>query len=262
MEAAPIDTSLYKGALVVLGAAGVVIPLFHRLRVSPVIGFMLVGVVVGPFGLASLAPRWRWLPSSRSRSRRRSSRSPTWRRAAAVHDRSRAVVRAAVADAPAGVWPRGPAGRLCAAALAGTAMLAGYRRRSAHGHRPRACDVVHRRRDPGACRGEAAQHRDRPGQLRCPAVPGPGRGARAVRLGALGPGNRGGSPGRLRPCRRPGIACGRADRRPGPAGAAAAVPQRRAHPQRGTVRCGVSAGGDRAPDSPPRPPGYPWRSAP
>ncbi len=61
MEAAPLDTSLYKGALVVLGAAGVVIPLFHRLRVSPVIGFMLVGVIVGPFGLASLEPRWRWL---------------------------------------------------------------------------------------------------------------------------------------------------------------------------------------------------------
>jgi monovalent cation:H+ antiporter-2, CPA2 family len=52
----PHDTSLYKEALVVLGAAGVVIPLFHRLRISPVLGFMLVGVVVGPFGLASIAP--------------------------------------------------------------------------------------------------------------------------------------------------------------------------------------------------------------
>jgi CPA2 family monovalent cation:H+ antiporter-2 len=55
---APLDTSLYKEALVVLGAAGVVIPLFHRLRVSPVLGFMVVGVVVGPFGVASVAP---WL---------------------------------------------------------------------------------------------------------------------------------------------------------------------------------------------------------
>jgi CPA2 family monovalent cation:H+ antiporter-2 len=61
MEAPPLDTSLYKEALVVLGAAGVVIPLFHRLRVSPVLGFMLVGIVVGPFGLASLAPRLPWL---------------------------------------------------------------------------------------------------------------------------------------------------------------------------------------------------------
>jgi monovalent cation:H+ antiporter-2, CPA2 family len=32
-----------------------VIPLFHRLRLSPVLGFMLVGVAVGPYGLATLA---------------------------------------------------------------------------------------------------------------------------------------------------------------------------------------------------------------
>ncbi|MGD0104760.1 MAG: cation:proton antiporter [Rhodopila sp.] len=51
----------YKEALVVLGAAGVVIPLFHRLRVSSVVGFMLVGVVVGPFGITRLAPRLPWL---------------------------------------------------------------------------------------------------------------------------------------------------------------------------------------------------------
>lgn len=61
MEAHTLDTSVYHEALVVLGAAGVVIPLFHRLRVSPVLGFMLVGVVVGPFGLASLAPHFPWL---------------------------------------------------------------------------------------------------------------------------------------------------------------------------------------------------------
>ncbi|HEY8290635.1 MAG TPA: cation:proton antiporter, partial [Acetobacteraceae bacterium] len=47
--------------LVVLGAAGVVIPLFLRLRLSSVLGFMLVGVVVGPFGIASLAPHMPWL---------------------------------------------------------------------------------------------------------------------------------------------------------------------------------------------------------
>src|SRR5215813_3972770 len=61
METAPLDISFYKQALIVLGAAGVVIPLFHRLRVSPVLGFMLVGIVVGPFGLASLIPHLPWL---------------------------------------------------------------------------------------------------------------------------------------------------------------------------------------------------------
>src|SRR5436190_7840151 len=61
MEPATFDLSLYKAALIVLGAAAVVIPLFHRLRVSSVLGFMLVGIVVGPFGLASLAPSLPWL---------------------------------------------------------------------------------------------------------------------------------------------------------------------------------------------------------
>jgi CPA2 family monovalent cation:H+ antiporter-2 len=61
METVPFDASVYKQALVVLGAAGVVIPLFHRLHVSSVLGFMLVGIVVGPFGLASLAPHLPWL---------------------------------------------------------------------------------------------------------------------------------------------------------------------------------------------------------
>lgn len=41
-------------ALVVLGAAGIVIPAFARARITPVIGFILVGVLVGPFGLGRL----------------------------------------------------------------------------------------------------------------------------------------------------------------------------------------------------------------
>lgn len=48
-------------ALVVLGAAGLVIPAFARLKISPVIGFILVGVVVGPFGLGSIVTQWPWL---------------------------------------------------------------------------------------------------------------------------------------------------------------------------------------------------------
>jgi CPA2 family monovalent cation:H+ antiporter-2 len=35
--------------------------LFHRLRLSPVLGFMLVGVAVGPYGLVLLADRLPWL---------------------------------------------------------------------------------------------------------------------------------------------------------------------------------------------------------
>src|SRR5712671_4300260 len=61
MEAVPLNSSFYKEALIVLGAAAIVIPLFHRLHVSSVLGFMLVGVAVGPFGLASLASYLPWL---------------------------------------------------------------------------------------------------------------------------------------------------------------------------------------------------------
>jgi CPA2 family monovalent cation:H+ antiporter-2 len=58
-----VDPSFLKLALIVLGAAGVVIPLFHRRRVSPVLGFMIVGAAVGPFGLGRLVPHFPWLGS-------------------------------------------------------------------------------------------------------------------------------------------------------------------------------------------------------
>jgi monovalent cation:H+ antiporter-2, CPA2 family len=48
-------------ALVILGAAGIVIPLFARFRITPVIGFILVGVAVGPFGLGQLVHAYPWL---------------------------------------------------------------------------------------------------------------------------------------------------------------------------------------------------------
>src|SRR5437763_245005 len=50
-----------KDALVILGAAGIVIPAFARLKISPVIGFIIVGTIVGPFGLGALAEHRPWL---------------------------------------------------------------------------------------------------------------------------------------------------------------------------------------------------------
>src|SRR3954464_8863383 len=55
------STSGFSDALVILGAAGIVIPAFARLKISPVIGFIIVGMVVGPFGLGALAAEHRWL---------------------------------------------------------------------------------------------------------------------------------------------------------------------------------------------------------
>ncbi|WP_422060221.1 cation:proton antiporter [Sphingopyxis sp.] len=55
------DTSAIGNALVVLGAAGVVIPAFARFKISPVIGFILVGLLVGPSGLGLLADDYPWL---------------------------------------------------------------------------------------------------------------------------------------------------------------------------------------------------------
>src|SRR5829696_7279345 len=48
-------------ALTILGAAGIVIPAFARLKISPVIGFIIVGVIAGPFGLGGYTDTYPWL---------------------------------------------------------------------------------------------------------------------------------------------------------------------------------------------------------
>jgi CPA2 family monovalent cation:H+ antiporter-2 len=54
-------SSMMSDALVILGAAGIVIPVVHRFRITPVIGFILIGILVGPFGLGRLVPQAPWL---------------------------------------------------------------------------------------------------------------------------------------------------------------------------------------------------------
>jgi CPA2 family monovalent cation:H+ antiporter-2 len=54
-------TSGFSDALVVLGAAGIVIPAFARMKITPVIGFILVGVIAGPYALGALAALHPWL---------------------------------------------------------------------------------------------------------------------------------------------------------------------------------------------------------
>ncbi len=51
----------YKDLVVFLAAAGVIVPLFNRLRISPILGFLAAGVLLGPDGLARLAGSAPWL---------------------------------------------------------------------------------------------------------------------------------------------------------------------------------------------------------
>lgn len=59
--AGPISLESYKEALVFLATAGVIVPVFHRLRISPVIGFLAAGVAIGPYGLHRLFPPDSWV---------------------------------------------------------------------------------------------------------------------------------------------------------------------------------------------------------
>src|SRR3954470_10292660 len=57
------ELSLYREALLFLATAGVVAPLFVRLRVSPVLGYVLAGALLGPYGLGRLSVNAPWLRS-------------------------------------------------------------------------------------------------------------------------------------------------------------------------------------------------------
>jgi monovalent cation:proton antiporter-2 (CPA2) family protein len=51
----------YSELIVFLVAAGLVVPIAHRFRISPVLGFLLIGVIIGPHGLGRLAEHHPWL---------------------------------------------------------------------------------------------------------------------------------------------------------------------------------------------------------
>jgi CPA2 family monovalent cation:H+ antiporter-2 len=51
----------YKDVVLFLATAGVAAPLVQRLKISPVLGFLGAGAILGPYGLGSLADRFPWL---------------------------------------------------------------------------------------------------------------------------------------------------------------------------------------------------------
>ena len=56
-----MDELRLQDAFVFLAAAGLVIPVMKRVRLNPILGFLLIGLVLGPHGLARLAVDWPWL---------------------------------------------------------------------------------------------------------------------------------------------------------------------------------------------------------
>lgn len=58
---AGVHLGSYKEAIIFLVTAGIVVPLFHRLRISPVLGFIGAGALLGPYGLGRFAEAYPWL---------------------------------------------------------------------------------------------------------------------------------------------------------------------------------------------------------
>ncbi len=53
LATAGLNITAYSDALVVLGTAGVLIPIFRKWGVSPVLGYLAAGAILGPLGLGS-----------------------------------------------------------------------------------------------------------------------------------------------------------------------------------------------------------------
>ena len=48
-----INIAAYSDALVVLGTAGILVPIISRLGISPTLGYLVAGAILGPLGLGS-----------------------------------------------------------------------------------------------------------------------------------------------------------------------------------------------------------------
>ncbi|MGE0766126.1 MAG: cation:proton antiporter [Hyphomicrobiaceae bacterium] len=64
MAAAEVNFEAFIDPLLVLGTAGIVVPIVRHLGISPVLGYLAAGAIIGPLGLGSLKYEWpllRWL---------------------------------------------------------------------------------------------------------------------------------------------------------------------------------------------------------
>jgi CPA2 family monovalent cation:H+ antiporter-2 len=56
-----VSPGQYRDVVLFLATAGIIVPLFRRWRISPILGFLAAGVLLGPSGLGSLSGRASWL---------------------------------------------------------------------------------------------------------------------------------------------------------------------------------------------------------
>jgi CPA2 family monovalent cation:H+ antiporter-2 len=59
--AAPVNLYAFQEPILFLVTAGVVVPVFTRMRFSPVIGFLVAGALLGPSGLGRLTDQYPWI---------------------------------------------------------------------------------------------------------------------------------------------------------------------------------------------------------
>ena len=107
----PNNMAGYSDALVVLGTAGVVVPMVRRWGLSPVLGYLAAGAVLGPLGLGSISkgmPVLSWFTISDAQNV--AGIAELGIVFLAVPDRSRTFAAQAVGDAPPGDRSRRLAG--------------------------------------------------------------------------------------------------------------------------------------------------------
>lgn len=56
-----VSPESYKDLVLFLATAGIVAPIFKRLKINPILGYLLAGVILGPFGLGRFIPIAPWL---------------------------------------------------------------------------------------------------------------------------------------------------------------------------------------------------------
>ena len=156
------DLSILPQLLMLLASSVLVVLLFRRLRLPPILGYLAVGMLLGPYALNFTSER------------RRADPGRPRRRVPGVHARAGVLAAAHDRHAARGVPHRRPAGgaddggiRHGALGAAGAAADRGHDRR-------RARDVLDRHRDPPARRAGRAEPHAQPHRDRHPAVPGPG----------------------------------------------------------------------------------------